>query len=263
LVDQQHEVIEGRGSENSLNLGIFGDTAPLNSPIFFEKGVAKGDGDVHGGSAFGDANWEFVSTLKLALGARYTKELQRYAGYTYFDADNQSLFPFPYFALAGLLKQNYRPPAIADPAALVAFLTGLNPTVPRGAGGSLNAQGNAGLFTGWLSEHIATLEHDPLYDLAAHRIWDVRLAFAPDNRPWILSLYGRNIGNEFYRSSVIKLGDSVFAYTGQPASYGVSLVGELALRPLLSLLRGYLWLSGKASRRDIDSPDPGSQPRWS
>ena len=33
----------------------------------------------------------------------------------------------------------------------------------------------------------------------------------------------RDLGNEFYRTSVIQLGDSEFAYTGMTRIYGVSL----------------------------------------
>jgi iron complex outermembrane recepter protein len=57
----------------------------------------------------------------------------------------------------------------------------------------------------------------------AHRVYDVHLALTPPDRKWSLSAYGRNLGNEFYRSSVIKLGDTVFAYAGMTRVYGMTL----------------------------------------
>jgi iron complex outermembrane recepter protein len=389
--DRHHEVDEGLGSENSLNIGLFGDTAPLYKPIFFQKGAARSDTRLHSQSAFADGNWEFLDHLKLTLGLRYTREDQDYAGCTYVLADNDSIIPFPYFTLASFLK-------------------GGHSVVAQGQCGSLDAQGNAGLFVSQLGEHNlsyrsvlgwnplhgtllyasyaqgykaggfptvfsvdqeslapvvqekldayelgakytspqrrfhadfaawyydyrnkqlltyfkdpifgalqylqnvpksldeglelntqyvpldrlfltatasyirtkviqyqgltsqgtafdfagqpfnytprlqaslianytfalsrdlnltpgadfvyaggtnSTLEHDPTFALPAHRVYDARLALTPPDRQWSLTAYGRNLGNEFYRNSVIKLGDSVFAYAGMTRVYGV------------------------------------------
>ena len=84
----------------------------------------------------------------------------------------------------------------------------------------LNLSPGAGFtYTGGTN---ATLEHDPLFALEAHRVYDVRLALSPPDRQWSLSAYGRNLGNEFYRTSVIKLGDTVFAYAGMTRVYGMT-----------------------------------------
>lgn len=391
--DRQHEVIVGYGSENSLNVGLFGSTPPLFKPIFFQAGAAKSDVHVRSGSAFADGSLKLLESLKLTLGVRYTQEGQDYAGCTYVLENNDSIIPFPYFTLASTLK-------------------GGNSVVAQGQCGSLDANANAGLYTGELNEHSvsyrsvlswtplkdalfygsytrgykaggfptvfsvdqaslapvvqerldayevgskltlfdrsvqlnaaafhydyrnkqlltyfrdpifgalqylqnvprslveggelsatwipldklyltalgswirtkvieyqgltsqgtafdfagqpfnytprlqatllanytfrlnstlnvspgasftytgstnATLEHDPLFALNGHRIFDARLAFSPPNREWILDFYGRNLGNAFYKGSVIKLGDSVFAYTGAPRVIGVNL----------------------------------------
>lgn len=391
--DRQHEVIVGYGSENSLNVGLFGSTPPLFKPIFFQAGAAKSDVHVRSGSAFADGSLKLLESLTLTLGVRYTQEGQNYAGCTYVLENNDSILPFPYFTLASRLK-------------------GGNSVVNQGECGSLDANAKAGLYTGELNEHSvsyrsvlswtprkdalfygsytrgykaggfptvfsvdqaslapvvqerldayeigskltlfdrslqlnaaafhydyknkqlltyfrdpifgalqylqnvpkslveggelsatwipldklyltalgswirtkvieyqgltsqgtafdfagqpfnytprlqatllanytfrltsalnaspglsftytgstnATLEHDPLFALNGHRIFDARLAFSPPKREWILNLYGRNIGNAFYKGSVIKLGDSVFAYTGAPREIGVNL----------------------------------------
>ncbi len=391
--DKHHEVDEGLGSDNSLNVLIFGDTPPLNKPLFFQKGASKGDAQVQAGSAFADGNVQLLDALKLTLGVRYTREKQNYSGCTYVLADNDSIIPFPFFTAASFLK-------------------GGHSVVPQGQCGSLDANANAGLFVDSLSEHNlswrsvlswtpardtllyasysrgykaggfptvfsvdqqslspvvqerldayeigakfaspgktlqanfsgfyynyrnkqlltyfkdpifgalqylqnvpksldegvqlsttyvpldklfltasgsyirtkvieyqgkntqgddfdfagqpfnytprlqasllanytfalnrdlnlspgasftytgstnATLEHDPLFAMDAHRVYDVHLALTPPDRKWSLSAYGRNLGNEFYRSSVIKLGDTVFAYAGMTRVYGMTL----------------------------------------
>ncbi len=391
--DKHHEVDEGLGAENSLNVLIYGDTAPLDKPLFFQKGAAKSDTQVQEQSAFADSSWQLLDPLKLTLGLRYTREKQDYAGCTYVLADNDSIIPFPFFTAASFLK-------------------GGSSTVPQGACGSLDAGNNAGLFVDSLGEHNlswrsvlswtpardsllyasysrgykagsfptvfsvdqkslqpvvqerldayelgakyaspqrslqanlsvfhynyrnkqlltyfkdpifgalqylqnvpksldegvelsanwtplprlflnaagsylrtkvieyrgkdnqgddfdfagqpfnytprlqatllanytfalnrdlnltpgagftytggtnATLEHDPLFAMETHRVYDVRLALTPPDRKWSLSVYGRNLGNEFYRNSVVKLGDTVFAYAGMTRVYGMTL----------------------------------------
>jgi iron complex outermembrane receptor protein len=389
--DKHHEVDEGLGSENSLNVFIYGDTAPLDKPLFFQKGAAKSAAQVQAGSAFADGDVQLLDALKLTLGVRYTHEKQDYSGCTFVFADNDSIIPFPFFTAASFLK-------------------GGHSVVPQGQCGSLDANANAGLFVDTLSEHNlswrsvlswtpiedslfyasysrgykaggfptvfsvdqqslspvvqekldayevgahyaagkslqaslsgfyynytnkqlltyfkdpifgalqylqnvpksldegvqlsttwapvsklfltvagsyirtkvieyegkdtqgndfdfagqpfnytprlqasllanytfalnrdlnltpggsftytgstnATLEHDPLFAMNAHRIYDARLALTPSDRTWSLAAYGRNLGNEFYRNSVIKLGDSVFAYAGMTRVYGLT-----------------------------------------
>ena len=126
--DKHHEVDEGLGSENSLNLAIYGDTPPLKEPLFFQKGAAKSDALVHSNSAFADGDWQFLDTLKLTLGARYTRDNESYGGCTYVLSDNKSIILFPFFTFAS-------------------FLNGGHSVVAQGQCGSLNSQGEAGLFT--------------------------------------------------------------------------------------------------------------------
>lgn len=395
--DTHHEVIEGHGAENSLNMIVFGDTAPLNKPLFFEKGAAKSDTQVHSDSVFADGNLQLLDSLKLTLGARYTRERQQYAGCTYVLADNDSIIPFPFFTAASFLK-------------------GGNSVVAQGQCGSLDASNNAGLFTDTLSEHNlsyrsvlswtpsddtlfygsysrgyksggfptifsvdqaslapvvqerldayelgakisalnrslhinasafyydyknkqlltyfkdeifgalqylqnvpksrdigaelsvayvplerlhlnasasyirtkviryegkdtqgddfnfagqefnytprlqasllanytfplsrdlnltpgvgytytsatnSTLEHDPLFALPAHRLLDAQITLSSQDKIWSLTAFGHNLTDEFYRNSVIKLGDTVFAYAGQPRAYGLTLSVDL------------------------------------
>jgi outer membrane receptor protein involved in Fe transport len=394
---KQHEVNAGYSSENSLNIGIFGDTPPLDRPIFFQVGGAKSDALTHSGSVFADADWEFIETLKLTLGARATRENENYQGCTLIFANNDSILPFPYFTIASFIRGgdtvvpagscgsigadgkpglvvgslgagnvSYRSvlswtpiePALfyasysrgyksggfptifaVDQSSLApvvqekldAYEVGTKLTAPGGglqvnfsafyydytnkqlltyfkdpvfgalqylqnvpksldeglelttiysplrklyltAAGSYirtkviqytgdNSQGTAFDFAGQpfnytprlqasliaaytfaLTHHLdvapgasftytggtnSTLEHDPLFALNAHRVYDVHVSLAPPDAHWSVSAYGRNITNEFYRNSVIKLGDSVFAYTGLPLMVGVALTVDL------------------------------------
>ncbi|MDB5987728.1 MAG: hypothetical protein JWR16_2781 [Nevskia sp.] len=391
--DKHHEVNEGHSSENSLNILLFGDTAPLFKPIFFEKGAAKSDAQVHAGSVFADGNWQLLDSLKLTLGARYTRENENYQGCTYILADNDSIIPFPYFTIASFLRGgdtivnqgdcgsigpdgkpglvigrlgesnvSYRSVLSWTPIDDTLFyasysrgfksggfptifsvdqtslspvkqeklnayevgskLTSLNgdlhvnlsafyydyrnkqlltyfkdpvfgslqylQNVPKSldegieltttyspihrlyltAAGSyirtkvieyqgLTSQGSdfdfagqsfnytprlqatlIGSYTFALSERLevspgvsftytggtnSTLEHDPLFALNGHRVYDFHVGLAPPKANWSVTAFGRNVSNEFYKSSVIKLGDSVFAYTGPPQVFGVTL----------------------------------------
>ena len=395
--DKHHEVDEGLGAENSLNLEVYGDTPPLDKPLFFQKGAAKSDAQLQTESLFADGDWALLDWLKLTLGLRYSREKQDYAGCTYVLADNNSIIPFPFFTAASYFKGgnstvaqgqcgsldshaqaglfidrlgehnlSYRSVLSATPVSNTllyasysrGYKSGSFPTVfsvdqqslqpvtqerldayeagaklanadrslqadaalfyydyknkqlltyfhdplfgplqylqnvPKSqvegaeltttwvpadrlylhAAGStirtkvvayqgLDSNGNAFDFAGQafnytprlqgsLSAHYtvplsiglnlspgadftytggtnSSLEHDPVYALPAHRLYDLSLALSPPGHSWSVSVFGRNLGNEFYRKSVIKLGDTVFAYTGMTRTYGLSLTYDL------------------------------------
>lgn len=73
----------------------------------------------------------------------------------------------------------------------------------------------------------ATLEHDPLFALGAHRVYDAHVTLAEPRHRWSLTAYGRNLTDEFYRTSVNKSGDSVWAFAGQPRTWGLSFSWDL------------------------------------
>lgn len=127
-------VSEGRASDNSLNFPIFGDTPPLNTPLFLNRGSAKGDGQIRANGVFADASWEFVDRLTLTAGIRYSREAQAYEGCTYENADNDSIIP-----LSALFT-------------FASFARGGNSVVQPGECGSVDDQGNTGLVTGRLRQ---------------------------------------------------------------------------------------------------------------
>ncbi len=68
----------------------------------------------------------------------------------------------------------------------------------------------------------ANLGDDPFYDLGERQIWNARVGVLSDDGRWTLTLWGRNITNEFYAVSVVRLADSISRFTGEPETYGVS-----------------------------------------
>jgi len=69
----------------------------------------------------------------------------------------------------------------------------------------------------------STLEGDPFFTLNEHQIVDLRLGFSAPGQKWQVTAFVRNLSNEFYRASVVNLGDTAFAYSGQPRIVGVTL----------------------------------------
>lgn len=148
--DQYGIISEGRASENSLNFPLYGSTPPLFTPLVLNRGSARGDGQIRSNGVFGDATWEFIDTLKLTGGIRYSRESQTYAGCTFENADNDSIIPLSVlFTFASLAR-------------------GGNTVVRPGECGSVDADGNAGLYSDRLKQdnlaYRSVLSWTPLDD---------------------------------------------------------------------------------------------------
>ncbi|WP_022977387.1 TonB-dependent receptor [Nevskia ramosa] len=132
--DEYGIVSEGRGSENSLNFPLYGSTPPLFTPLVLNRGSARGDGQIRSNGAFADASWAFIETLKLTAGVRYSREAQAYSGCTYENADNDSIVPLSaLFTFASIAR-------------------GGSSVVRAGDCGSVDADGNAGLYSDHLKQ---------------------------------------------------------------------------------------------------------------
>ncbi|MCX7060870.1 MAG: TonB-dependent receptor [Gammaproteobacteria bacterium] len=132
--DEYGIVSEGRASDNSLNFPTFGSTPPLFTPLVLNRGSARGDGQTRSNGVFADASWEFVDTLKLTAGVRYSRETQSYQGCTYENVDNDSILPLSaLFTFASIAR-------------------GGNSVVRPGECGSVDADGNTGLVAGQLKQ---------------------------------------------------------------------------------------------------------------
>ncbi len=72
-------------------------------------------------------------------------------------------------------------------------------------------------------ETNSTLDGNPKYRHDDAGLWGGRIALSPSGRKWELTLYARNITDEFTTVSVFKNGDGISRMTGRPRNYGLSL----------------------------------------
>ena len=55
----------------------------------------------------------------------------------------------------------------------------------------------------------------------SYGLLDARISLAPVQKPWTVSVWGKNLGNTLYRTSIIAIfGDEISSY-GAPRTYGV------------------------------------------
>ena len=59
--------------------------------------------------------------------------------------------------------------------------------------------------------------------MPGYTLVDLRLGVERDDGRWRAELYGRNITNAYYYTNLVRVIDTVRAYTGMPATYGVRL----------------------------------------
>lgn len=69
----------------------------------------------------------------------------------------------------------------------------------------------------------ATLEENALYELDSYGIFNLRARLGTADERWMLSVWGRNITDEFQAINVYQIADVVGRYTGMPATYGISV----------------------------------------
>jgi outer membrane receptor protein involved in Fe transport len=63
-----------------------------------------------------------------------------------------------------------------------------------------------------------------LYNLPSYTMLDLRAGIEAQDGDWRLTVWGRNITNEFSVTNVIEGNDAVGRYTGPPATYGVTFM---------------------------------------
>jgi iron complex outermembrane receptor protein len=65
--------------------------------------------------------------------------------------------------------------------------------------------------------------NDPLLSIPGYLLLDLRAGIERSNGRWSLSVWGKNVTNEYYRVNVLKTQDTMLRYPGEPATYGVTL----------------------------------------
>ena len=88
-------------------------------------------------------------------------------------------------------------------------------TPDLGLRGSLNAR--------WQSESTAGNPDDPLYDIDSYGLLNGTIGIYSLDNNWEISLWGRNLTDEYYWHQVASNANVVLRFAGKPRTYGVSL----------------------------------------
>ena len=78
---------------------------------------------------------------------------------------------------------------------------------------------NASLLSG--SPLVSGLES--LLKIHSYTLLDLRVGVEPQNGPWRVELWGRNITNRRYSVGTARTSDFTTQFTGMPATFGVSM----------------------------------------
>ncbi|WP_257556822.1 TonB-dependent receptor [Sphingobium sp. CFD-2] len=112
------------------------------------------------------------------------------------------------------------------------YQLGVNADYDFPVSGSLNAFVGAGV--NWRSDTVAVIGGDinptnatpqdkKLFGIAAYTLVDLRAGIHSSDDRWRVSVWGKNIFNEYYWNNVVAATDTIGRYAGKPATYGVSL----------------------------------------
>lgn len=55
----------------------------------------------------------------------------------------------------------------------------------------------------------------------AYTVVDAHIGVESRDHAWLAELFGRNIFNEYYYPTALRASDTVYRFTGDPATYGV------------------------------------------
>jgi iron complex outermembrane receptor protein len=65
--------------------------------------------------------------------------------------------------------------------------------------------------------------NDPLLAIPSYLLLDLRAGIERSDGRWSLAVWGKNVTDEYYRVNVLKTQDTMLRYSGEPATYGVTL----------------------------------------
>ena len=88
---------------------------------------------------------------------------------------------------------------------------------PMNDGRSLFVGGDANIR----SHTTAGFGNDPQAYIPGYTVVNLRAGIERDDGKWRAEVFGRNVGNTYYYTNVVRVVDTVRAYAGQPATYGV------------------------------------------
>lgn len=71
------------------------------------------------------------------------------------------------------------------------------------------------------SESSSTIGREEGFDIKSYTLINLELTLLPDAADWSVSLYGKNLGDKYYWTSVDVQTDAVYRLPGMPRQYGV------------------------------------------
>lgn len=153
-----------------------------------------------------DFTWAPTDGLFFSGGASYVdSEIKNYTGPDQFGIDfDFSGSPFPYtakFQTNALF--NYEMPISGKMKGFI--------------GGDANYSSKIN------ADFVPAAGIDPDFVLPSRTIFNARVGIAAENDRWRLSVWSRNFTDEFSTTNVIKSGDNLIRFTGQPRMFGVTL----------------------------------------
>jgi iron complex outermembrane receptor protein len=89
---------------------------------------------------------------------------------------------------------------------------------------------NLDIFVGgsvtYNSKTSSSIGAEDLYDNPAYTLVDLRAGLAGNDNRWRVMVFGRNVTNEFYTTSVVHQYETTLRFTGRPATYGINFTYE-------------------------------------
>ena len=82
---------------------------------------------------------------------------------------------------------------------------------------------NAALNGRWQEKSHADLEGNPLFVIDSYGLLNASVGISAPDKGWALSVWGRNLTNEYYWSAVSSNANVVVRFPGKPTTYGASL----------------------------------------
>lgn len=70
---------------------------------------------------------------------------------------------------------------------------------------------------------LASGARDTRFDLPSYALVDLRAGIQAANESWRLTIWGKNVTNEFYVTNAFRAVDTIVRFTGRPATYGATL----------------------------------------
>jgi len=141
-------------------------------------------------------------------GSYNNAQIEQYLGYnsagTFQDFAGTPMSYTPKFQLSADTEYNW---VVGDAAA--AFI-----------GGTIRYQSSSYAVLG--GEQIVIGSEHP-YFLDRHFTLDLRAGLTWPDSGWGVTVWAKNVTNEYYRQNVVTYGDAIVGYTGRPATFGVSV----------------------------------------